>query len=421
MQITANDPKRVSWIPVSQNCDFPIQNIPFGVFITKDDIITIGTRIGDKVIDLGALQQLGYFKGIKLSDDVFLQDTLNDFISHGRKRWREVRNRIADIFDSNNRELQDNESQKNAVLFDLDEIEMLLPVDIGDYTAFYSSLVHAENVGKIIFKKENHLPENWKHFPICYHGRSSSVVVSGTPVKRPKGQIIEANGVVNYRETQELDFELEMGFITTDGCRLGESLPIEETEERIFGMVLLNDWSARDIQKWEVQPLGPYLAKNFATTISPWIITIDALEPFRIKGPEQFPQPLPYLQKSGKHTFDIQLTAAIKNEHCVETELCKTNFKHQYWTMNQQLAHHTSNGCSVRSGDLFGSGTLSAPNVEGFASLLELTWNGEKPIQLADGTSRSYLENHDTIVIKGFCKNDEVRIGFGECVGKILP
>lgn len=421
MLITANDSKRVSWIPISKNCDFPIQNIPFGVFITKDDIITIGTRIGDKVIDLGALQQLGYFKGIKLSDDVFLQATLNDFISHGRKRWREVRNRIADIFDSNNKELQHNESHKKNVLFDLDEIEMLLPVDVGDYTAFYSSLVHAENVGKIIFKKENYLPENWKHFPICYHGRSSSVVVSGTPIKRPKGQILEANGAINYRETSELDFELEMGFITTDGCRLGESLTIEETSERIFGMVLLNDWIARDIQRWEIHPLGPYLAKNFASTISPWIITIDALEPFRIKGPLQSPKPLPYLQQNGKNTFDIQLTAAIKNENCIETELCKTNFKHQYWSMNQQLAHHTSNGCNLRSGDLFGSGTLSAPNAEGFASLLELTWNGEKPIHLKDGTTRSYLENNDSIVIKGFCLNDEVRIGFGECVGKILP
>ena len=421
MQITANDPKRKSWISVPKDCDFPIQNIPFGVFITKDDIITIGTRIGDKVIDLGALQQLGYFKGIKLSDDVFLQDTLNDFISHGRKRWREVRNRIADLFDIENTELQHHTEQVSLILFDLEEIEMLLPVDIGDYTDFYSSIVHAENAGKMFFGKDHHLTQNWKHLPICYHGRSSSVIKSGTPIKRPKGQILDENGQVIYTATRKLDFELEMGYITTDGYHLGEPIEINETEEHIFGMVLLNDWSARDIQKWETMPLGPYLSKNFATTISPWIITMDALEPFRTQGPIQEPKPLPYLQKSGKHTFDIQLSASIKTEHDVETEICRTNFKHQYWTMNQQLAHHTSNGCNLRSGDLFGSGSISAPEPSGYATLLELAWNETKPITLNDGSQRTFVQDFDMIILKGFCANDHVRIGFGECYSKVLP
>ena len=421
MLITANNPKRKSWIPVPENCDFPIQNIPFGVFITKDDFITIGTRIGDKVIDLGALQQYGYFKGIKLSDDVFLQDTLNDFISHGRKRWREVRNRIAEIFDSENPQLQHNEEQKKVVLFDLDEIEMLLPTEIGDYTDFYSSIHHAENVGRIFFGEGHLLTPNWKHIPLCYHGRSSSVIVSGKPVRRPKGQIKNTNGEINFQETKELDFELEMGFITTDGYHLGEPIEINETEEHIFGMVLLNDWSARDIQKWETVPHGPYLAKNFATSISPWIVTMDALEPFRTQGPAQHPKPLPYLQKSGKHTFDIHLTAFIKTKNGDETKLCETNFKYQYWTMNQQLAHHTSNGCNLRSGDLFGSGTISAAEKSGFASMLELAWNETQPITLKDGTKRTYIQDFDTIILRGYCQNDEVRIGFGECVGKVFP
>ncbi len=420
MNIIANDPNRKSWIKVEKNCDFPIQNIPFGVFITNEDIVTIGTRIGKTVIDLGALQQLGYFKGIKLSDDVFLQDTLNDFIAHGRKRWREVRNRIAEIFDINNIELQNNVNHKSEVLFDLSEVEMLLPVDIGDFTDFYSNLNHAKNAGKIFFGSENHLPENWKHFPVCYHGRSSSVIVSGMHVKRPKGQIKDKNGNIEYKTTKQLDFELEMGFITTDGCHLGEAISINETEELIFGMVLLNDWSARDIQKFESVPLGPYLAKNFATAISPWIVTLDALEPFRTIDPEQNPEPLPYLQKSGKNAFDIQLSATIKTDNNIETEITKTNFKFQYWTMNQQLVHHTSNGCNLRSGDLFGSGTISGEKPESYASMLELAWNETKPITLNNGTQRTYIQDNDTVIIKGFCQNENSRIGFGLVENKVL-
>jgi len=422
MKITANNPNRKSWIDVSKTCDFPIQNIPFGVFITKDDIITIGTRIGNYVIDLGAMQQLGYFKDLKLAEDVFLQDTLNDFISHGRKRWRSVRNRIADLFDKQNQVLQQNKEHLDTILFLLEDVEMLLPVDIGDYTDFYSSEEHATNVGKIFRDADNALLPNWKHIPVGYHGRSSSIVVSGTPIRRPKGQVLP-NGATTplFSASKLLDFELEMAFITTDGYRLGDTIPINEAEEHIFGMVLLNDWSARDIQKWEYVPLGPFLAKNFASTISPWIVTMDALEPFRVAGPKQDPKPLEYLQTAGAHSFDIHLQAAIKPESSKETVLSNTNFKYMYWTMNQQLAHHTINGCNVRSGDLFGSGTISGTKESSFGSMLELSWKGTKPIPLNDGSTRTFIQDNDTLILRGFCQNEDIRIGFGESSGKILP
>ena len=280
-----NDPNRRSWIQVDEHSDFPIQNIPFGVFLTRDDIITIGTRIGNTAIDLGALHQSGYFEGIPLTDDIFLQDTLNDFISDGKKTWRLVRNRIADIFDVNNPELRDNEAHKKVILFTLDEIEMQLPVYIGDYTDFYSSKEHATNVGMMFRDPENALLPNWVHLPVGYHGRSSSVIPSGIPIHRPMGQTMPA-GVEKpvFGPSRLVDFELEMAFITTDANQLGEPIPVEEAEDYIFGMVLFNDWSARDIQKWEYVPLGPFLAKSFASSISPWIVTMDALEPFRVKG-----------------------------------------------------------------------------------------------------------------------------------------
>ena len=290
----ANDPNRKSWIPVPENSDFPIQNIPFGVFITKEDVITIGTRIGNCAIDMGALQQLGYFEGIELTDDMFMQDTLNDFISDGKKTWRLVRNRLAEIFDKNNPLLRDNKEHCEVVIFKVEDIEMLLPVQIGDYTDFYSSKEHATNVGKMFRDPENALLPNWLHIPVGYHGRSSTIVPSGIPVHRPYGQTLP-NGETTpvFGPSRLVDFELETAFITTDANLMGEPIPVEEAEEHIFGMVLFNDWSARDIQKWEYVPLGPFLAKNFASSISPWIVTMDALEPFRVKGPEQSPEPLP--------------------------------------------------------------------------------------------------------------------------------
>lgn len=417
-----NDPNRASWIQVEESSDFPIQNIPFGVFLTRDDIITIGTRIGDMAIDLGALHQLGYFEGIPLTDDIFLQDTLNDFISDGKKTWRLVRNRIADIFDADNPNLRDNEAHKKVVLFRLDEIEMQLPVQIGDYTDFYSSKEHATNVGKMFRDPEHALLPNWLHLPVGYHGRSSSIVPSGIPIHRPMGQMLppKAEKPV-FGPSQLVDFELEMAFITTDANVLGEPIPVEEAEEYIFGMVLFNDWSARDIQKWEYVPLGPFLAKSFASSISPWIITMDALEPFRVQGPAQEPEPLPYLQYSGKKSFDICLEVDITPENGDPVTVTKSNFKYMYWTMAQQLAHHTVNGCKVNSGDMMGSGTISGSDPDSYGSMLELTWRGEKPITLKDGTERKFINDNDTVTLRGYCKNKEVRIGFGEVSNKLLP
>ncbi len=420
--ITANDPKRESWLEVQPQSDFPIQNIPFGVFITKDDIVTIGTRIGDYAIDLSALQMLGYLKGIELTDDVFLQDNLNDFISSGKKTWRAVRNRIADIFDKADPTLQNNAKHKEVVIFKIEEVEMQLPVYIGDYTDFYSSREHATNVGKMFRDPANALLPNWLHIPVGYHGRSSTVIPSGIPVKRPMGQTLpKGESQPIFGPSTRIDFELETAFITTDANLFGESIPVDEAEEHIFGMVLLNDWSARDIQKWEYVPLGPFLAKNFATSISPWVITLDALEPFRTASPKQDPTPLPYLQQTGDKTFDINLEVYLQPENGPDNLICQSNFKYLYWTMSQQLAHHTVNGCKINAGDLMGSGTISGTAPNSFGSLLELTWAGANPLTLADGSTRTFIEDYDTITMKGYCQNDDIRIGFGEVSSMLLP
>lgn len=417
-----NDPAKKTWINVPNDSDFPIQNIPFGVFLTRDDIITIGTRIGDTAIDLGAMHQLNYFDGIPLTDDIFLQDTLNDFISDGRKTWRAVRNRISEVFDFQSSTLKDNKEHRKIILFSLDEIEMQLPVQIGDYTDFYSSKEHATNVGTMFRDPENALMPNWLHIPVGYHGRSSTIIPSGTPIHRPMGQTIPrgADKPV-FGPSRLVDFELEMAFITTDANLLGEQIAIEEAEEYIFGMVLFNDWSARDIQKWEYVPLGPFLAKNFASSISPWIVTLDALESFRTQGPKQEPKPLPYLNQTGDHSFDIQLAVDIITPEGISTTVSNSNFKYMYWTMSQQLAHHTVNGCKVNSGDMMGSGTISGPTPDSYGSMLELAWQGTKPVALNDGSERKFIQDHDTVVIRGFCNNNSQRIGFGEVSTKLLP
>ncbi len=422
MPQNTNDPLKKTWLTVAENSDFPIQNIPFGVFLTRDDIITIGTRIGDTVIDLGALHQLGYFEGIPLTDDIFLQDTLNDFISDGKKTWRAVRNRISEIFDSTNSALQSQEEHRKVVLFAIDEVEMQLPVQIGDYTDFYSSREHATNVGTMFRDPDKALMPNWLHIPVGYHGRSSTIIPSGTPIRRPYGQTLPkgADSPV-FGPSKRVDFELEMAFITTDANALGEPVSISEAEEYIFGMVVFNDWSARDIQKWEYVPLGPFLAKNFASSISPWIVTMDALEPFRVASPAQEPAPLPYLQLDGDHSFDIHLEVALTPENSPTTILSKSNFKYMYWTMAQQLAHHTVNGCKVNSGDLMGSGTISGPTPDSYGSMLELAWQGTKPLKLEGGEERTFIEDNDTVSMTGYCEKDGLRIGFGEVRTKLLP
>ena len=422
MPLTANDPSRVSWIDVPQNSDFPIQNLPFGVFIPEDDIITTGTRIGDTAIDLSALQQLGYFKGIDLPDDVFLQDTLNDFISDGKKTWRLVRNRIGDIFDSNNPKLRDNQEHRDIVIFKMEDVEMQLPVLIGDYTDFYSSKEHATNVGKMFRDPANALLPNWLHIPVGYHGRSSTIVPSGIPVHRPMGQTLP-NGETSpvFGPSRLVDFELETAFITTDVNVMGENILINEAEDYIFGMVLLNDWSARDIQKWEYIPLGPFLSKNFASHVSPWIVTLDALEPFRVSGPIQDPKVFPYLEYEGDKHLDINIQMAITPENSEETVVTNSNYKFMYWNMNQQLAHHTINGCNIKAGDLLASGTISGPNEGQYGSMLEISWQGTKPVKMADGSERKFINDNDIVTMRGYSEKNGVRVGFGEITAKLLP
>ncbi len=422
MPLHANDPTRKTWLEVEQDSDFPIQNIPFGVFLTPEDIITIGTRIGDTAIDLGALHQMGYFKGIDLTDDIFLQDTLNDFISDGRKTWRLVRDRIAEIFDATNPILRDNKKHRKVILFTMEEIEMQLPVQVGDYTDFYSSKEHATNVGTMFRGKENALMPNWLHIPVGYHGRSSSIIPSGINVKRPWGQTMpEGAKTPHFGPSKLIDFELEMAFITTDANLLGDPIPIEDAEDYIFGLVLFNDWSARDIQRWEYVPLGPFLSKSFASSISPWIVTLDALEAFKVDSPKPEIEPLPYLKSTGKKSYDIALEVYIEPENAEATRVSVSNFKYMYWNMSQQLAHHTINGCPVNSGDMMGSGTISGPTPDSYGSMLELSWRGENPVKLKDGSERKFINDNDSVIIKGYCKNEEVRIGFGECRTKLLP
>lgn len=422
MSITANNPDRKSWIEYDKLTHFPVQNIPFGVFTTAEEITSIGTRIGETVIDLAALHQLGYFEKIELNDDVFLHNNLNEFIALGKNSCRAVRNRLAELFDSKNNELQNNVIHKEAVLHEANKVRMELPVQVGDYTDFYASKEHATNVGTMFRGKENALMPNWLHLPVGYHGRSSSIIPSGTPIHRPKGQTLPlgAESPV-FGPSTKVDFELEMAFITTNANALGEQINIEDAEKYIFGMVLFNDWSARDIQKWEYVPLGPFLGKNFASSISPWIVTMDALEPFRVSSPKQNPTPLPYLQSKGNNSFDLHLDVGIKLPNGILTTVCQSNFKYMYWNMAQQLTHHTINGCPVKAGDMMGSGTISGPTPSSYGSMLELAWKGEKPISLKDGSERIFIHDFDTVVMSGYGIKNNIRIGFGEVSNKLLP
>ncbi len=421
--IAANDPNRKSWLEVPADSDFPIQNIPFGVFMPDDDdTVTIGTRIGDTAIDLSALHQLGYFENIEIPDDVFFQDTLNDFISLGKETTRKVRNAIAHIFDEKNSALKDNDEHRKKMLFDIKNVQMLMPVFVQDYTDFYSSKEHAENVGTMFRGKENALMPNWLHLPVGYHGRASSIIVSGEDIHRPKGQTkADDADSPSFGPSKLLDFELEMAFITGEGKPLGQRIDIDETEDYIFGMVLFNDWSARDIQKWEYVPLGPFLGKSFASSISPWIVTLDALEPFRTESPAQNPEPLDYLKQSGNNSFDIELEVFIQPDGGEESRVCRSNHKYMYWTIFQQLAHHTVNGCNINAGDMMGSGTLSGKDKNSYGSMLELSWRGSDPVKLSDGSERKFIQDGDTVIMRGFCEKGGARIGFGEVRGKVLP
>ncbi len=420
--IKANNPALRSWIDIPKGSDFPIQNLPFGIFKTSYLSAVAGVAIGNYVLDLVYLHEHGFFDGLGLPSGIFNQKYLNDFIALGKKKTREVRERISELLQHDNDELKLNVGARELALIPMDEVQMLLPVKISNYTDFYSSEEHAFNVGSMFRDPKNALLPNWKHLPVGYHGRASSIVVSGTPIHRPKGQIKPADSELPvFCPSQKLDFELELAFITCQETKLGTPISASDAENHIFGFVLFNDWSARDIQQWEYVPLGPFLGKNFGSTISPWIVTMDALEPFRVQGPEQFPHVLPYLVTEGAKNFDVTLEVLIQPDKSDETTLSRSNFKYLYWNVNQQLAHHTVNGCNVQVGDLYASGTISGPSPGSYGSLLELSWNGQRPLHLADGSERRFIEDGDTIILRGHAERDHIRIGFGECKGKILP
>ena len=418
--IEANNPNLKSWIDVKADSDFPIQNLPFGIYRHGGDSPKAATIIGNQVINLDALHELGFFSNMNLPSGIFRHTTLNGFIALGKQVTNVVRDRLSEIFTENNSELRDNPEAKAAILIDYNEVEMLMPIRVGDYTDFYSSEQHATNVGTMFRDPDNALLPNWKHMPVGYHGRSSSIVVSGTDITRPKGQTMDPEATKpSFGPTRRLDFELEMAFITGQANELGDSVSTEEADDYIFGFTLFNDWSARDIQKWEYVPLGPFLAKNFASSMSPWIVTLEALEPFRVAGPVQNPEVLPYLKYSGDSHFDINLEVFIQPEGSVETCVSRTNFKHMYWNVRQQLAHQTVNGCNVNVGDMYASGTISGPTPDSYGSMLELAWKGTKPLLMPDGTKRKFIHDGDQVSIRGFAEKNGIRIGFGVVTNKI--
>ena len=420
--IKANNPNLESWVEVSADSDFPIQNLPLGIFKTDSLAPRVGVRIGNSILDLKTLHVLGYLDNLPFTLDLFDASTLNGLMKKGKLASRRLRDRISDLLNRDNAELQNNVHHVEQVLIDEASADVLMPIEIGDYTDFYSSREHATNVGTMFRDPNNALLPNWLHIPVGYHGRSSSVIPSGQNIHRPKGQTKpnEDQGPV-FGPSKMIDFELEMAFVTFDGKPLGDSITTAEAEDYIFGMVLFNDWSARDIQKWEYVPLGPFLAKNFASSISSWIVSLDALQPFCVDTPNQDPEVLDYLKFEGKKSYDIHLQVAITPESSEETIVCNSNFKYMYWNMAQQLAHHTVNGCNVRGGDLLGSGTISGPTPDSYGSMLELAWKGTKPVPMADGTERKFIQDGDTVTMRGFCKNDKIRLGFGEVTSKLLP
>ncbi len=411
-----------SFINYPQNSDFSIHNIPFGVAVFNREYIACCTRIGDLVIDLATLFDYGFFDEIEgLNENVFEAYTLNEFIELGKPVTNAVRLKIQELLLESS-SLSHDEKTIEECFYDLDKVQMMMPLHVQNYTDFYSSIEHATNVGKMFRDPANALLPNWKYLPVGYHGRASSIVVSGINFHRPKGQMKPANAEKPiFGTSKQLDFELEMAFVLNKNTEIGESISTQEAEDAIFGMVIFNDWSARDIQSWEYVPLGPFLGKNFCSSISPWVVTLEALEPFRTESPKQEPEVLDYLKFEGDKNFDINLEVYLQPENGEENLICKSNYKYMYWNMTQQLAHHTINGCNVEVGDLYASGTISGSEPNSFGSMLELTWRGQNPLKLSDGTERKFIEDHDTIIMRGFSEKNGIRVGFGEVRGKVLP
>jgi fumarylacetoacetase len=411
-----------SFVEYSSDSDFSIHNIPFGVAVFNKEYIACCTRIGDQIVDLATLHDLSYFEEIEgLEDNVFEAYTLNEFIELGKPITNAVRLKIQELLQEGSI-LSKDQKTIEAAFYELDEVKMMMPVHIPNYTDFYSSIEHATNVGKMFRDPANALLPNWKHLPVGYHGRASSIVVSGTEINRPKGQMKPADADQPvFGPCQQLDFELEMAFIINQNTEMGESISTQEAENAIFGMVVFNDWSARDIQSWEYVPLGPFLAKNFGSSVSPWVVTLEALEPFRTSSPTQDPEVLEYLKFEGDKNYDINLEVYIQPENGEQNLISESNYKHMYWNMAQQLAHHTVNGCNVEVGDMYASGTISGSDPKSFGSMLELTWRGQNPITLSNGEERKFINDNDTVTMKAWAEKEGVRVGFGEVSGKIIP
>jgi len=429
-----------SFINVSGKSDFPIQNLPYGIFKPRNGGPRAGVAIGDLILDLSLLEELGHFRDVvapavtsarrgnnlppatAAATTLFAGDSLNAFMALGRPAWKKTREILEHLLSAETATLRDNAELRARAFHKQNEVTMQLPARIGDYTDFYSSYHHAHNVGTMLRGPDNALMPNWKWLPVAYHGRASSVVVSGTAVKRPSGQTKppDAPSPV-YGPSKSLDFELETAFFIGPGNSLGQPVSIDRTEDHIFGIVLMNDWSARDIQTWEYQPLGPFLAKNFCTSISPWVVTLEALEPFRTGLSAQDPPPLAYLKRANDFTFDIHLEARLQTAKMTQPQtITRTNFQNLYWSIAQQLAHQTVNGCNLQPGDLLASGTISGPTEDSRGCMLELTWRGANPLQLSSGETRKWLEDGDTLSITGWCQGDGYRIGFGEVNGRVI-
>ena len=406
--------KNTPWIPIEKGSDFPIENLPFGIFSTPEKSKRIGVAVGNQVLDVFAAKKAGLFMEHALPNELFNNPYLNDFISLGKETTQKIRLEIQQELHNPNSVL------KYARVFEpMDKAVMHLPIQVGDYTDFYSSIEHATNVGKMFRDPDNALLPNWKHLPVGYHGRASSIILSGQPIHRPYGQIQQNNKII-FAPSQRLDFELEMAFVVGKSSPIGTRISTEEADEYVFGLMLFNDWSARDIQKWEYVPLGPFLGKSFASSVSPWIVTTEALEPFRVKGPRQDPKPLPYLQTQGAQNYDIDLEVGLAPKNQPETIISQSNTKYLYWNIVQQLCHHSSNGCPLRVGDLMASGTISGPTPNSYGSMLELSWAGQQPLILNDGSKRSFLEDDDIVSLRARASNKEISIGFGEVQTQIL-
>ena len=414
-----------SIIPYDETNHFPLENIPFGAFTNPNSGKTVCcTRIGDLVIDLSAVEKNGLLDGPLFTSlghqEVFSHSHLNEFMSLSKEHWHEARVTLQQLFAHDSVKM--NQQLLSEVSFAHDKVQMQMPVFIRDYTDFYSSRQHAYNVGVMFRGPENALQPNWLHLPVGYHGRASSIVLTGHEVRRPKGQASADQKTPNFTECKRLDFELEVGAFVGKSNKLGQPVKVSEAPDHIFGFCLLNDWSARDLQAWEYVPLGPFNAKNFASTISPWVVTAEALAPFKVKLAAQDPTPLNYLKDENNFSYDVELEVHLKPNSSEETfMISKSNFRYMYWSTNQQLVHHTVTGCNLNVGDLLGSGTISGPEKSEYGSLLELSWGGKEPLQLPNGETRTFLQDGDTLTLKGVCKGNGYTIGFGECSGKILP